>query len=267
MQQAIWREPRQKSRARRDRLATALRHFGLTDCFGLMALVTGANAPTATAIRRRLARFPDGLPPGVTADYLARFIAAELQGDDTAPQPDVPTLTAGDRATLLAIPSGRPTADAYHEHIYRVLTGIFAGRLVEGKKEAKHESGRKRIDIRFRNADAHGFFADLRAHPTINAPYVVIECKNYSDDPANPEFDQLAGRLKPTIGNFGILCVRQIEQLHLMEQRRLDRRASQHYILVLEDDDVGTMLTAHLADDNAAVDAVLRRRFEPVLFN
>ena len=54
----------------------------------------------------------------------------------------------------------------------------------------------------YSNIAHKGFFNYIGLHyPVAN---VIIECKNYTGDPVNPELDQLAGRFSPSRGVFGI---------------------------------------------------------------
>jgi len=256
------------TRRRRDRLAGALRTFGLTDQFDLASLLGSDMLPTQRAIAGRISAFPDPLPDGITPDYLASFIRAELaRSDHTLDVPvEGPHLTAGNIISLKAIPPGRPAAGRYHGLIFRILTGLFAGRLVDPTKEAKQFNGRKRIDIRYRNADEVGFFAELSRHH-VKAPYIIIECKNYTSDPDNPEFDQLSGRLNDRVGVFGLMVVRKVVDRARMEAHCLDRRVKQEWILVLDDDDIVAMMEARLRGVGNAVDGRLRQKFELLLFN
>jgi hypothetical protein len=252
------------TRGRRDRVATALRHFGIVDRFGLADLVVAGPLPSEAVVTERLARFPDALPATVTAGTLARYIVAELQSGD-APTTAL-LVTAADAQVLSGISNGPKAAGRYHNQILRVLSGVFSGRLVEPRKEQRQFNGRKRIDVVFRNADSTGFFADLSRH-SIPAPYIPVECKNYNSDPANPEFDQLSGRLG-LVGMFGLMVVRQIVDRESLDKHRVDRRsAKKEWIVVLDDHDVLAMLAAHLNSDVTAVDAVLRKRFEPLVFD
>ena len=134
------------------------------------------------------------------------------------------------------------------------------------QKKLRQFNGRKRIDIRYRNADEAGFFAELTRHD-VKAPYIIIECKNYKSDPDNPEFDQLSGRLNERIGRFGLMVVRNLVDRARMEAHCMDLRIKQEWVLVLDDDDVVAMLEAHLRADVNAVDRRLREKFELLLFN
>jgi hypothetical protein len=71
-----------------------------------------------------------------------------------------------------------------------VVRVLFWPRLGLRKKEKEINEGRKRIDIVCRNTNQQSFFCDLRTVYEIRCPFILFECKNYSDDPGNPEFDQ-----------------------------------------------------------------------------
>ena len=68
----------------------------------------------------------------------------------------------------------------------------------------------------------------------------MVECKNYTGDPQNPELDQLMGRFsKHTRGVFGILACRQIKDISLFLDRCKDTlKDGRGLIIPLTDDDV-----------------------------
>ena len=69
------------------------------------------------------------------------------------------------------------------------------------------------IDITFENASEKGFFFDFPfKNPAIPCNFVMVECKNYVGEVANPELDQLAGRFSPRRGRFGILACRSLDE-------------------------------------------------------
>lgn len=144
---------------------------------------------------------------------------------------------------LKQIPTGKSTANQYHDLIYKALEQIFGNSLSRGKKEVKMYDGRKRVDIVFDNFDKNGFFAFIRDSYYIYCPKIFIECKNYSSDPANPEIDQLLGRLGKINGKLGILICREIENKNLLLQRcKPHIAADDKYILFLTDDDIIKLL-------------------------
>ncbi|AOC57546.1 hypothetical protein [Bacillus pumilus] len=142
------------------------------------------------------------------------------------------------------IKAGRDSANQYHNLIFECLNGIFQESLKRGKKEVIQHEGRKRIDIVFDNFDTEGFFGHIRDRYKIFCPKIFIECKNYTNDPTNPEIDQLLGRLGETTGKFGILVCRKVDNIELLIKRCKDSmNRDRKYILFLDDNDIKTLLT------------------------
>jgi hypothetical protein len=74
---------------------------------------------------------------------------------------------------------------------------------------------------------------------------VMVECKNYSSDVANPELDQLIGRMSVNRGKLGILVARTCTDRELFLRRCRDTaQAGQGFIVPLFDDDIHGMLDA-----------------------
>lgn len=109
---------------------------------------------------------------------------------------------------LKAIPTGALAANDYHELIIGVISFIFFPNLIFPKKEAPINSGRKRIDIFYTNGKDDGFFYRVALDPDIKENIIHVECKNYTNDIANPEFDQLICRFDHVRGNLGMLFYR-----------------------------------------------------------
>lgn len=86
------------------------------------------------------------------------------------------------------------------------------------------------------------FFYGLKNDYNIFCPNIVIECKNYNDDLANSEVDQLIGRLNKHIGNFGILAARKITDDKLLIQRLKDALRDDKYIIYIVDQDIIKLL-------------------------
>ena len=146
-------------------------------------------------------------------------------------------------SALKKIAPGRKDATAYHHLIMGIITYIFYPDLITPTLEQDINSGRKRIDIMFSNSADEGFFKDRKDDPFTLAREITFECKNYSDDIENPEFDQMAGRFDPRRGRFGVIACRTIED----RQKVLDRckdafQAQNGMIFVLCDDDFITLL-------------------------
>jgi hypothetical protein len=165
---------------------------------------------------------------------------------------------------MVAVKPGNVGATAYHRAVEALLTPLFYPWLSMPEREVAINAGRKRIDITFVNAAAAGFFDWLARR--YDAPYVLIECKNYTGDPANPELDQLAGRFSPRRGTFGLLVCRTIADKDLFAARCRDTAdAGQGYIIALDDDDLATLVKARKTGDGSGALRLLRKRFNALV--
>ncbi len=140
---------------------------------------------------------------------------------------------------LKAIPVGQSNAGKYHDTIFDIIKGLFMPSLIGAVKEEEINEGRKRIDIVANNVAREGFFFRLTTHYRVSCPFILIECKNYSEDIANPEIDQMLGRFSDKRGNFGIICCRGIDnQDKLLKKCKDILHDHNKYIIVLTDDDI-----------------------------
>jgi hypothetical protein len=169
---------------------------------------------------------------------------------------------------LAAIPAGREHASEYHDLILGVLNQVFYPWLTRPQKEQAVDEGRKRIDILYRNSSEEGFFSRLVNHYKIHCPFVSVECKNYSEDPANPELDQLMGRLSRKRGYFGMLVCRGIKDSELMLKRLQDvvNNNSDRLVMVLEDRDIASLLKLKSGGKSAEISEYLDQKLQPVPF-
>jgi hypothetical protein len=101
-------------------------------------------------------------------------------------------------------------ATPHHRSIAELLTALFDVSLGNLRLEEKLHDGLKRVDIMYDNVAVDGFLRWLSLH--YPSALVAIECKNYSREIGNPEFDQLAMRFSGDRGRFGILMCRQNEK-------------------------------------------------------
>lgn len=162
---------------------------------------------------------------------------------------------------VLSVKPGRSGADDYHKAIEALLTDLLSPDLAYPRLEQQIHAGRKRIDISYTNAAADGFFAWLSRN--FSAATIVVECKNYSGDPSNPELDQLAGRFSPSRGLFGLLLCRRFEDKDLFWQRCIDTaKDTRGWIVPLDDDDLRQLVALRETHDKSAVFRFFKDRFD-----
>jgi hypothetical protein len=185
---------------------------------------------------------------------------SELAALTGTPPPDLDALLAA----LVAVKPGRNGATDYHRAAEALLTPLFYPALTGPQREVKINAGRKRIDITFDNTAPAGFFDWLGRH--YDAAHIIVECKNYEGDPANPELDQLAGRFSPNRGRVGILVCRTIKDKELFTARCRDSANDGHgYIIALDDDDLRALVEARRKGDPKDSFPFLRRRFNALV--
>jgi len=244
---------------------SALRTYRLIDCFDLCTLFWEDVSPSYEAVLDRLQRNEDALPPGISADHLARHILAKV-GEDAQIIGDTlrngqPPLTTADADELSAILTGtvasRKNAARYQRHVRRLVGGLFVGRLIDEGSEVRQFGGVGRIDLVFRNVATTGVFDDINRRHGVEGMYIPVECKNYEFDPENPEFAQLQQRLNAKFGMLGIIACRTVTNWDAVLARSAPAAREGKWILVLSDAEFGRMLDAHLAGDVQTVEAPL----------
>lgn len=146
-------------------------------------------------------------------------------------------------AELSGISAGADNADAYERWVERALSAIFYPALVQPDVHKRINNGRKIIDITFSHRAESGTFWRLSQQYSYAAMYIPFECKNYSPDPANPEVDQLVGRLDDTRSRIGVIVCRHVANRDLMAERCADvRRQRNGVVFWLTDDDLVELL-------------------------
>lgn len=171
-----------------------------------------------------------------------------------------------DPRTLTTIPAGKENANKYHDLMLGLLTQIFHPWLTHPKKEQPVDDGRKRIDIIYNNASEQGFFSRLVQVHKIHCPYVQVECKNYSEDPANPELDQLQGRFSRKRGRFGILACRGVKEPNLMLRRLQDIvNNTEGVIIVLDDSDICQLVRLKESGMEKEIGDYLDEKLRPIV--
>ena len=95
---------------------------------------------------------------------------------------------------------------------------------------------------------------------------MIVECKNYSSDLTNQEFDQLLGRFDRNRGKFGIMTCRKVDDPKATLRRCLDASSrSQGYIIVLTDEDITRMLIAKSQLKDAQIAELLHQKYRDLL--
>ena len=251
------------NRSRLFTLARTLRRFGLVDNFGLSELVQRKTMPSSAAIARLVTESGNLLPPGTSA----KFIAASIISDLKAAQHGNADLSKLSElvATLPKIPKGQQAAVKYQKTMLSIFRLWFEHRLGAMKLEETMFSGTKRVDIWAKNDQAAGFFVDLRTRFGLHCPRIFFECKNYTDDPKNPEFDQLLGRLNKTSTEVGFILCREIKDVDRVRQRCKEAYLRDKKLMLwLTDADVIELVQVRIRDGAAAMDALLEQRLDEV---
>lgn len=167
---------------------------------------------------------------------------------------------------LKSIRPGNANASEYHITMLCILEFIFYPDLSNPRKEVEVNEGRKRIDIIYNNTSSKGFLYDLYEKYDIPAHFIMVECKNYSNDIGNPELDQLLGRFSKQRGKFGISTSRTAEDYSNLIKRCNDiYRDTDNLIIPLLDKDILYMLEQiKNGNFNVGVDVLLQKYTEIV---
>lgn len=203
----------------------------------------------------------------VTPDQVASHVATvqtETPIDDYAPNSRGLALIA----KLRSIKAGRSHAGVYHQTVRLIFDYVFEGLLGIGWNEKVLSSEDKRVDIVYSNHAEKGFFSTLLLKTNVLAPYIFVECKNYSKDIDNPVFDQLAGRFGDMRGRFGIISCRSIRKRESVLKKcrsRLDKR--KELIIVLEDSDLAILIKFRAGFRYDAIDRHLSRAADEVILD
>ncbi len=165
---------------------------------------------------------------------LIRLASSDPGTDITVDDETVIAETLG--LALNSIVPGNQTATDYHNLMIGIVEFVFFPDLLYPKKEREIHQGRKRIDVVMENGAKTGIFNRLHQVRNLPCAFVALECKNYTNDVANPELDQLSGRFSPNRGRIGFLCCRAFENRdHFIERCRDTFRDDRGLIIPLDD--------------------------------
>jgi len=200
--------------------------------------------------------------PDILRDFrrrMQRIEQADRASDVDDPAADV-AIAEGLAVALPTVERGRDSATRYHNFMIGALEFLLYPHLGFPKKENEIHEGRKRIDITMENCARSGIFYDLPNVRQLACVYVLIECKNYTNEVANPELDQLAGRMGVNRGMFGLLCCRHFENRATFIQRCRDTFADRRQLIVpLDDQTILQMLDMVRRGERGEVDTRIRQ--------
>lgn len=198
----------------------------------------------------------------------ASISAIDILLTESSPLRDQSLQTNEVRKKLSSIPVGHAGMTDFHQFAAKILKNVFYPHLSNAVTEQKADSGRSRIDITFDNQADSGFFYDLTFRHGLKCPYVLFECKNYSEDPGNPEFAQLVDRFSDSIGCVGFLVCRTISNHKKLLQHCKDRfKKKKHVIIVLDDEDLISLVTSQENSDESGVNECLSSKLRPIMFD
>lgn len=167
---------------------------------------------------------------------------------------------------LKTINTGNADADKFHNFIKGALEAIFYPDLMYPQKEEPLHDGRKRIDITYNNSARSGFFEELHRVKHVPCSFIIIECKNYTADPKNPELDQISGRFSINRGKFGILVCRSFDDKDLFYTRCKDTASDQRgFVIALDDNDIISLLTFKKTNDQDKINQLLTNYFKKIV--
>jgi hypothetical protein len=163
---------------------------------------------------------------------------------------------------VTSLPAGNAAATQYEDAIEALLTALFYPELATPEKQVRIHDGRKRIDIAYDNVARRGFFSWAAQHYV--APKILMECKNYSGDIANPELDQLANRFSDRRGRVGLLVCRGFDDKELFLQRCRDTADDGNgFIITLDDGDLEHLVEGR--QHSGTTFPLLRDRFDALI--
>lgn len=160
-----------------------------------------------------------------------------------------------------AVTPGRTESDEYEHAIQALLQILLWPDLLNPRRQVRIHNDRKRIDIAFTNSSKIGFFDWIgRRYPSAQ---IFCECKNYTDNIGNPEFDQLSGRFSPRRGQVGILVHRGFGDKGRVLQRCRDTADDgRGFIIALDDEDLIILVEEYKRKESCTtLDGLLYERF------
>ena len=168
---------------------------------------------------------------------------------------------------LQAMRKGKAHAKQYENIVESLLTQLLSPSLENPQNQVRINGGRKIVDITLDNHATSGFFHYIALN--YNAPHIIVECKNYSGDPANPELDQLVGRFAQNRGRVGILVCRSFgsaaKKKRFLERCRDTANAGNGFVIALDDTDMALLVEERLRYGEKQSYRLLMERFKALV--
>lgn len=167
---------------------------------------------------------------------------------------------------LKNINPGKTEAYIFHKCVKNILDLVFTPNLKNWKLEQSISRWLKKIDILYENSGIYWFFNWLNYLRKINCAFIPFECKNYVDDPENPEVDQLAMRLKDKIGKMWFLILNKIDDKNWLIDKidEVSDDADRKYIMFLDKGDIINIIDYKLSDNEEGITDLLMNRFKEI---
>jgi len=153
--------------------------------------------------------------------------------------------------------------EQFHRIVSHAIGRIFRGSLRNMEIKVETAEGRKIIDTVFTNSSDQGFFHNLKSK--FECSYPIIEVKDINEDPTNPDFDQLNGRLNKNHGHFGILICRKVSNLETVYQR-CKSFLPDHGILFLTEEDIFELLGYSRENSSEEINDFMDKKLRDLLF-
>lgn len=202
--------------------------------------------------------------PNVLLQFKSKVKISSLNNDEIS-DIDIKSINTSLISQLKKIPPGPKNATSYHRLITGILEIIFYPHLISPVLENEIHDGRKRIDLTFDNASTEGIFLRLSEIHQLPCQYIMVECKNYSSDPVNPELDQLSGRFSPNRGKVGFLLCRTINNMDLFIKRCKDTYTDQRGLIIpITDEDIINILNNYDRNNCGLTETFLSDRIREI---
>ena len=167
-------------------------------------------------------------------------------------------------SAVISLPTGKADATNFENAIEKLLSALFFPSLSSPTKQLRIHEGRKRIDISYVNNPNSGFFHWLASH--YPSGHIFVECKNYREEVANPEFDQLSGRFSPSRGQVGLLICRSIEDVDkLTRSCKNTAQDKRGFIVILSDDDLVRLVKDYVSSNGGSEYPLLFEKFNKLV--